>query len=279
MGYLSDSYILDSTYVTQPYHINGEGGYNYDHWGIDLVCWNGSYTTLGWILAHSDGEVVGIRNDCAGFESGSYGNFVLIKHPNNMYTLYAHGAYGTVCVSVGQKVKRRQRIMFMGNTGESYGGHVHFEIRQPNGYRINPEPYLKKDLPGNDDKKIKITGKFDKQTVEKLQRVLSLDYKYVTVTGVVENQYADVMRSFTTLTTDAWEMNNNGKGSTTIKAIQTVLRSWGLYDGNIDGLAGPLTAGGLQLFLRQWGYNLDYDKIFGPESTKAYQDFLNKFEV
>ena len=279
MGYLSKSYLLETTYVTQPYHINGAGGYNYDHWGIDLVCFNGSYTTLGWILAHSDGEVVGLRNDCAGFESGSYGNYVLLKHKNNIYTLYAHGAYNTVCVAIGQKVKRGDKLMFMGNTGESYGGHVHFEIRESNGYRINPEPYLCADLPRAVDTKIPVNGKFDKITVEKLQKILSLDYKFVTVSKKIENQYADVLRAFPAFTADVVEINNSGKGSLTIKAIQDVLRSWGLYGGNIDGLAGPMTAGGLQKFLQLWGYQISYDKIFGEESTRAYQDFLNKFEV
>ena len=133
MGYFSKSFLLDSTYVTQPYHIYGEGGYNYNHWGIDLVGWNGSYTCLAWIKAHSDGVVEAIRNNCPGFESGSYGNYVLIRHDNNYRTMYAHGAYGTVEVTPGQRVKRGQKIMFMGNTGESYGGHLHFEIRRPDG--------------------------------------------------------------------------------------------------------------------------------------------------
>ena len=49
------------------------------HNGIDVV--NQNYT-LGNIVAHSDGVVVGCRNNCNGFENGSYGNYVKIKHDN-----------------------------------------------------------------------------------------------------------------------------------------------------------------------------------------------------
>lgn len=152
---LMKSRVLESgiSYMTQPYHINGQKGYNYDHWGVDLVDWDGSHTMLGWIVAHSDGKVVAMRNDCAGYEPNSYGNYVLIRHPNNMHTIYAHLYTGTVQVNVGQQVKKGQRLGYMGNTGTSNGGHLHFEIRETNGYQIDPEPYLNKDLPNMTTKK------------------------------------------------------------------------------------------------------------------------------
>ena len=114
------------------------------HNGIDLV---GAGYTLAWEVAHSDGVVVGTRNDCDWFEAGSYGNYVKIKHDDGYYTLYGHGAYHTVQVSVGDRVKKGQRIMYMGNTGESYGGHLHWEVRDKSDTRIDPTPYLNADLP------------------------------------------------------------------------------------------------------------------------------------
>ena len=137
------------TSITQPYHINGQKGYNYDHWGIDLTGFNGSYNVLAWELAHSDGVVMATRNNCTGFEQNSYGNYVLLKHSNGYYTMYAHMAYNTVQVRVGQTVKRGQRLGYMGNTGTSYGGHLHFEVRTPSGYKIDPQPYLNADLPSS----------------------------------------------------------------------------------------------------------------------------------
>lgn len=135
------------TSITQPYHINGEKGYDYDHWGIDLTGYNGSYNVLAWVLAHSAGTVVEYRNDCTGYEDNSYGNYVLLRHDNGMYTMYAHGSYNTVQVRTGQRVAKGQRLFYMGNTGHSFGGHLHFEIRRSNGYKIDPEPYLNSDLP------------------------------------------------------------------------------------------------------------------------------------
>ena len=116
------------------------------HNGIDVV---GPGYTLCWEIAHSDGVVVATRNDCNWFEDGSYGNYVKIRHDNGYYTLYAHGAYNTVQVSVGQRVQRGQRLMYMGNTGMSYGGHLHWEVRTPNDTRIDPTPYLDADLPSS----------------------------------------------------------------------------------------------------------------------------------
>lgn len=124
------------------------------HNGIDIV---GPGYTLAWEIAHSDGVVVATRNDCNWFENGSYGNYVKVRHDNGYYTLYAHGAYNTVQVSVGQRVKRGQRLMYMGNTGMSYGAHLHWEVRTPNDTRIDPTPYLDADLPNSGpDKEVNV---------------------------------------------------------------------------------------------------------------------------
>lgn len=75
--------------------------------------------------------------------SDSYGYYIKIKHYNGLYTLYAHGS--SLVASVGQEVKRGQLIMYSGNTGNSTGPHLHFEVRKsPGGYsnRVNPLNYL-----------------------------------------------------------------------------------------------------------------------------------------
>lgn len=75
----------------------------------------------------------------------SYGNYVLINHHDGTYTLYAHGQAGSICVSSGQKVSQGQQIMRVGNTGNSSGPHLHFEVRlSPGGYsnRVSPFKYL-----------------------------------------------------------------------------------------------------------------------------------------
>lgn len=120
-------------------------GYSSNHRGVDLV---GKGYTLANIVAHSDGTVVSYRNNCTGFEgNGSYGNYVKLKHDDGYYTLYAHMKYGTVNVKNGQKIKKSQFLGEMGATGEAYGAHLHWEVRNTSNVRIDPTPYLDKDLP------------------------------------------------------------------------------------------------------------------------------------
>ena len=77
--------------------------------------------------------------------SGSYGNYIIIKHDNGLYTLYAHGQDGSRTVSSGDRVSQGQQIMRVGSTGNSTGPHLHFEVRtSPGNYsnRVNPKNYL-----------------------------------------------------------------------------------------------------------------------------------------
>lgn len=71
---------------------------------------------------------------------GGYGNIVIIDHGNGIETRYAHTSRNVV--SRGQRVQRGTIIAYSGNTGDSTGPHLHFEIRQ-RGQSVNPETYLK----------------------------------------------------------------------------------------------------------------------------------------
>lgn len=245
--------------VTQPYHINGQKGYNYDHWGIDLVDWNGSYNVLGWIVAHTAGTVVGVRNNCTGFESGSYGNYVLLQHANGYSTMYAHMSYGTVQVKVGQTVKKGQRLGYMGNTGESYGGHLHWEVRLPNGYKTDPEPFLNADLPNSN--KLTVDGKWGKKTTKAAQKV----YK-TTVDGIVSNQPKSCKKYCTNCLTESWQWNSKKGGSPLIKAIQ---KACGVE--KVTGRCGQITIKALQKAL-----GVTQDGYMGKKTVTAFQKWLNK---
>ena len=54
-----------------------------------------------------------------------YGNFIVIQHENNYYTIYAHITQD-IKVSVGQHVNQGQHIASMGSSGSSTGTHLHF---------------------------------------------------------------------------------------------------------------------------------------------------------
>lgn len=106
-------------------------GYATWHRGADMAKNGGC-----WINAAASGTVL-----VAGWTNGGQGFNVAIDHGNGVVTRYYHGN-GNFAVSVGQYVSAGQSIMHMGNTGYSFGTHLHFEV-VINGVRLNPENYVK----------------------------------------------------------------------------------------------------------------------------------------
>jgi murein DD-endopeptidase MepM/ murein hydrolase activator NlpD len=74
----------------------------------------------------------------AGWMSG-YGNLVVIDHGNGLSTAYAHNS--SLVVGVGRSVAGGEVVSYSGNTGNSTGPHVHFEVRV-NGAAVDPLGYL-----------------------------------------------------------------------------------------------------------------------------------------
>jgi murein DD-endopeptidase MepM/ murein hydrolase activator NlpD len=71
--------------------------------------------------------------------TGGYGNYTCIQHTASLATCYAHqSSYGT---SVGAAVAQGQVIGYVGNTGHSFGSHLHFEVRV-GGAPVSPLAYL-----------------------------------------------------------------------------------------------------------------------------------------
>ncbi|MEI6222733.1 MAG: M23 family metallopeptidase [bacterium] len=120
-----------SAYRSQGFH----GG----HPGWDLASYGGKNVP---IFAAAGGKV--IFSGWAGHGGcGSYGNKVMISHPNGYTTLYGH--FYKVYVGSGEQVSRGQVIGLMGTTGCSTGVHLHFEIctkygcpGYDTGSRLNP---------------------------------------------------------------------------------------------------------------------------------------------
>jgi len=141
-GTLSRVLKIGKNQVTNPYQSGS-------HDGIDIVK---DYYQLDTIVAHSAGTVTyvqkGYGNNTGSTGNASYGNLVKIKHPNGYFTLYAHLDIVADGITVGTTVTKGQTIGVMGNSGNSYGGHLHFELRNANDIRIDPTPYINADLPG-----------------------------------------------------------------------------------------------------------------------------------
>lgn len=99
------------------------------HAGIDIGGAKGDpvYTT-------ADGVVINID-----YSHPLYGKLIMIKHKYEFVTYYAH--LNKILVKVGQEIKRGQKIGEMGNTGESEGYHLHYEIRR-NEVPIDPMMFL-----------------------------------------------------------------------------------------------------------------------------------------
>lgn len=152
------------------------------HLGIDIIGDNGISNNTGYldkIVAHSCGEVVAVERNIKGFKNNSYGNYVKIKHYNGMYTLYAHMEYGSVHVVVGDQVIQGEIIGNMGNTGYSFGAHVHFEVRDKNNKKLDPTPYINADLPNNaimNDNASNITNLSDNELLILVKKTIRGDF-------------------------------------------------------------------------------------------------------
>ena len=75
----------------------------------------------------------------AGWNSGGYGNYVMINHGDGFITIYGH--MSSVAASNGQSVSAGQVIGYVGNSGRSTGPHLHFEVRL-NGSVEDPLDYV-----------------------------------------------------------------------------------------------------------------------------------------
>ncbi|MBO4492888.1 MAG: peptidoglycan DD-metalloendopeptidase family protein [Ruminococcus sp.] len=111
-GYVSDPFISDR-----------------NHKGMDIGASTGTE-----IYAAADGVVVS-----AGWNSGGYGYFVQLGHVDGYQTVYGH--MSSVLVAEGQEVSRGQLIGLVGNTGNSFGSHCHFEVRH-NGICLDPALFI-----------------------------------------------------------------------------------------------------------------------------------------
>lgn len=126
-----DTYVIDVTdyFMPVPGFVTSNYGYRKRfgrmHKGIDL-----KIQSNDTIYAAFDGKV-----RLTAYERKGYGNYVIIRHPNGLETVYGH--LNKTLVKPEQVVKAGEPIALGGSTGRSTGPHLHFETRFM-GYAINP---------------------------------------------------------------------------------------------------------------------------------------------
>lgn len=86
------------------------------------------------VLASSDGIVEAVGDTDVGCRGASYGRWVLLKHTNNLSTLYAH--LSQISVSKDQQVSRGTKIALSGKSGYATGPHLHFGMYVTQGVQI-----------------------------------------------------------------------------------------------------------------------------------------------
>ena len=96
------------------------------HMGIDYAAPIGTP-----IFSVASGKVVHL-----GY-GGAFGNLIILEHPGNYRTYYAHLSNYNVELEVGNEVRRGLEIGYVGSTGRSTGPHLHFELRK-DGVYIDP---------------------------------------------------------------------------------------------------------------------------------------------
>ena len=104
---------------------------NRDHHGVDIPAPKGTE-----FVASAGGKVVYSGNGMRG-----YGEVIVIKHPGDLSTVYAHNSVNMV--RLGDRVAKGQVIGRVGRTGRTTGPHLHFEIRK-RGVAQNPLKYLRR---------------------------------------------------------------------------------------------------------------------------------------
>lgn len=104
------------------------------HDGIDIEAPIGTP-----VLSSKDGLVV-----YSGYSPIGYGNTIKVDHQGGLESVYGH--LDSLHVSVGDRVQKGQLIGTVGDTGNSTGPHLHFEVRL-RGKPLDPRGFLKSKYP------------------------------------------------------------------------------------------------------------------------------------
>ena len=229
--------------VTSPYGMRKHPitGAIRKHRGID---YGGTFD----VLSAGDGIVRKISYN--GNKRTGGGHVVIIKHANDCYTVYYHGAHKTA-LRKGQRVKKGDLIYLSGSTGASTGPHLHFEVRRSSvwGTETDPNPYLNATTDSNTGVNIvRVTGRLDRSTWRAWQEVLRNHGYNGIIDGIPGRMTYSAMQRSVGATVDGIF------GPQTRRKVQEHLKDRGYYTMRIDGIWGRGTIGALQRCLNDGKY-------------------------
>ena len=190
------------------------------------------------VTAAGDGKVVHI-----GWSPNGGGHTVILKHADDLFTVYYHGAEATH-LRRGSRVQAGDLIYLSGSTGRSTGPHLHFECRtsQRWGTQVDPIPYLQ-GSPTVSIPLLKVNGRLGRATWKAWQDALK---KLGLYSGLIDGR----------------------PGRHTYRAVQ----KWAGV--TADGIIGPITRRAVQKKL-----GVKEDGIWGRITISALQRALNEGRI
>ncbi len=131
----SESITMTNLPITGQFKVTATFGEKGKYWanghkGVDIVCDNRN------IYATCDGVVRVVA-----YDSGGWGQYVTVGDDNGLIHIFCHLVNGSVLVKKGQRVDRLTKLGIMGNSGNSTGTHLHYQINK-DGTPINPCEHL-----------------------------------------------------------------------------------------------------------------------------------------
>lgn len=180
--------------LTSPYGYRARFGRM--HKGVDLAL-----RSNDTVYAAFDGKV-----RLTNYEGKGYGNYVIVRHPNGLETVYGH--LNRFLVKPDQVVKAGQPIALGGSTGRSTGPHLHFETRYM-GYAINPQAIFD----------------FDRHTTH------TDTYTFSKSTYTKPRSFAPKTTMAKNVTENSYKSGANSKTSYTVKkgdSLASIARSYGM---------------------------------------------------
>ncbi len=228
---------ITSPYGPRVHPITGQIGRM--HRGID---YGGTFDVL------SAGDGIVTRVSYNGNKRTGGGHVVIIKHADDLFTAYYHGAHAT-SLKVGERVRAGQFLYLAGSTGASTGPHLHFETRNSARWGDTSDPQIhltgtRPETPTGDNPykvSVAVNGRENRATWKAWQTALKARWGY---TGILDGIPGRI--TWSAVQRFAGVKVDGIPGPVTRRGVQTKLQTLDLYTMRIDGVWGKGTWSAIQ---------------------------------